>query len=100
MATNSKNDKEPNMDYHYSYYRATDPINILTASLPPPPVVHEFGPFVAGETRYYDPRIDRWVSQKPIEVQRYSKETLGVTVGPLGCQRQESFPGDQLTVGV
>ena len=32
--------------------------------------------------------LERWVEQS------------GVTAGPLGCQRQESFPGDRLTVGV
>jgi hypothetical protein len=62
--------------YSYSYYRATDPINILAQDLPPPPVVHEFGPLVAGETRYYDARTGHWVREQPIHIQQYSKDTF------------------------
>jgi hypothetical protein len=63
------------MSYYYSYYRATDPINLLAANLPPPPVIHEFGPLAAGEMRYYDPQTDRWVSEKPVVVEQLCKNT-------------------------
>ena len=46
------------MGYSFSYYDYEGSMSDTTGR----PVIHEFGPLLAGENRYHDKRRDLWLS--------------------------------------